>query len=62
MVTYASTWLSESSLLWITLIHNHSIWIGSRWDDHSSIGATPLNSSIMHDVLWEVLTIKNKSD
>ena len=52
-VTYASSF--KSSWLRIALEHDHGIWIGACGDDHSSVGATSLDSAIMHNVLGEIL-------
>ena len=53
-VTY--TRFSESSWLWLAFIHDHSIWISASWNDHSGIGASSLNSPVMHDILREVFS------
>jgi len=55
LLSSKSSWLS-----WIVLLHNHSVWVSTSWNDHSSVGATSHDSSIMHDVLWEVLSDKKR--
>jgi hypothetical protein len=50
----------SSRLSWIVLLHNHGVWVSTSWNDHSSIGATSHDSSIMHDILWEVLSDKKR--
>jgi hypothetical protein len=57
IVTY--TWFSESSWLCAALIHYHRIWICASWDHHRSVCATSLNSSVMHYILGEVLSVKD---
>ena len=58
----ADTGFFKCPLFWVTLIHDHSIWIGSRGDDHGSVGATSHNSSVMHNILWEILSIIFKKE
>lgn len=57
MVTYNSRWPLKCSFFRVALVHDHSIWVSSCRNDHSSVGAPSLDSSIVHNVLWEVLTI-----
>lgn len=45
----------------VALVHDHSVWIGSCGDNHGSIGATSHDSSIMHNILWEILSVKFKN-
>lgn len=58
VVTYTS--LSKCSWLRLVLIHYHVIWISTGWDNHSSVSASSLNPSVMHDVLREILSIKHR--
>lgn len=55
-VTYTS--LFKSPWLWLALIHHHLVWISASRDDHCSVGASSLNSPVMHDILREVFSVK----
>ena len=57
MVTYNSRWPLKCPFFRVALVHDHSIRVSSCGNNHSSVGATPLDSSIVHNILWEVLTI-----
>jgi hypothetical protein len=57
IVTYNSTRSLKCSFFRVALVHDHSVWVGSCWDNHCSVGATSLDSSVVHYILWEVLTI-----
>jgi len=58
--TYHSCGSFKCSLLGIVFVHDHSIWISSSWNNHGSISTTTHNSSIMHYILWEILSIRLK--
>jgi hypothetical protein len=44
----------KGSFFRITFFHYHSIWVGSCWDNHSSISAASHYSPVVHNVLGEV--------
>jgi len=50
-----STRSLKCSFFRVALVHDHSVWVGSCWDNHCSVGATSLDSSVVHYILWEVL-------
>ena len=47
---------SESALLRLFFFHDHSVVVGSCGDDHRCESVATVNTLVVHDVLWVVLT------
>jgi len=50
--------LLESALLGLGLLHDHCVWVCASRDDHRCISAASHDTSVVHNVLGEVLSIQ----
>jgi hypothetical protein len=49
--------LEGLGFLWVRLIHDHTVRVRASRDDHSGVGTTFHNSTVIHNILREVLVV-----